>query len=63
MKEPCLYCDEPTHDTGDKKHVLCGSCVQKFLQMDKDQLIELRKIYTKKQMEGRLMAVNMFLSK
>jgi hypothetical protein len=60
MKELCLYCDEEQYET-DNQYVLCGSCIQKIMLLDKDKRAELRKIYKKKGLERRLIALGMFL--
>jgi len=60
--ESCLFCngEEKHYKPAKDKEFLCGLCIQKFLQLDKNQFgILLKKLMAKNQ-ERKIKAVRMF---
>lgn len=62
MTESCLFCnqDERNYKPPPDAEFVCGSCVQKFLQMDKDKLSLLLEKLQQKKNERAIRAVRIF---
>ena len=60
--ETCLFCnnEEKNYKPARGVEFVCGTCVQNFLQMSKDQFEVLLAKLTKKKLERRIKAVRMF---